>query len=136
MTVSKRLVLHFPHRLVDKPIVTSLVKEYGLEFNIMKASVTPGEEGVLVMELTGDRKNYDRGVDYLIHAGVKVQSLSQDVIRDEERCTNCGACVTVCPSRAFSVNPVTRMILFDHEKCVACEMCIRACPPHAMAVHL
>ncbi|MDD3988102.1 MAG: NIL domain-containing protein, partial [Candidatus Omnitrophica bacterium] len=34
--VSKRIVLHFPHRLVNQPLVYKLVKEYDLQFNILK----------------------------------------------------------------------------------------------------
>ena len=136
MTVSKRLVLHFPPRLTDRPIVTHLIKDFGLEFNILKASISPGEEGMLVMELSGESDAYDKGVDFLINSGVKIQSLSQDIIRNEQRCTHCGACVTICPSKAFSVDPKTREVAFDQDKCVVCELCIRACPPHAMETHL
>ena len=135
MSVSRRIVLHFPDRLIDKPIVSRLVKDFGLEFNILKASVTPGEEGILVMELTGDQRNYDKGVEYLTEAGVKIQSLSQDVVRNESRCTHCGACITLCPTGAFSLEPETRLVLFDHNKCVVCELCVKACPPHAMELY-
>jgi ferredoxin len=135
MTVSKRIVLHFPDRLIDKPIVSRLVKDFGLEFNILKASVTPGEEGLMVMELTGDRRNYDKGVKYLTETGVKIQSLSQDVVRNEARCTHCGACITLCPTGAFSLEPGTRKVIFDHTKCVVCELCIKACPPRAMELY-
>ena len=135
MTVSKRIVLHFPHRLLDKPIVVSLVKDFGLEFNILKALVTPGEEGLMVMELTGDQRNYDKGVEYLTEAGVKIQALSQDVVRNESRCTHCGACITLCPTGAFSLEPQTRKVIFDHTKCVVCELCIKACPPGAMELY-
>jgi ABC-type methionine transport system ATPase subunit len=62
MAVSRRLVLHFPPRLVDKPLVSRLVKDFNLNFNILKASVSPGEEGLLVMELSGERVDYDKGV--------------------------------------------------------------------------
>jgi len=135
MAVSKRIVLHFPRRLLDKPIVSRLVKDFGLEFNILKASVTPGEEGIMVMELTGDRQSYTKGVKYLTEAGVKVQSLSQDVARNEARCTECGACITLCPTGAFSLEPRTRKVIFDHTKCVVCELCIKACPPRAMELY-
>ena len=73
MVVSKRIVLHFPRRLVDRPIVCRLVKDYDLEFNILKASVTPEEEGLLVLELSGKQKEYDEGIRYLTEAGVKIQ---------------------------------------------------------------
>ena len=51
MATSRRLVLRFPRRLVDRPLVSHLVRDFGLDFNILKASVTPGEEGLLVMEI-------------------------------------------------------------------------------------
>jgi ferredoxin len=135
MATSRRLVLRFHKRILDKPIVSRLVREYGLDFNILKASITPGEEGLLVMELTGDPRNYEKGMKYLSDTGVDIQSLSQDVVRNEERCTHCGACVAICPTGAFSVDPETRKVLFDNSKCVACEMCLKGCPPRAMELH-
>ena len=51
MTVSKSIVLHFPSRLVDRPIVSRLVRDFNLDFNILKASVTPEEEGLLVLDV-------------------------------------------------------------------------------------
>jgi len=135
MTVSKRIVLHFPKRLVERPIVSRLVKEYNLDFNILKASVTPDEEGLMVLELNGKQADYDRGIRYLAETGVRIQSLSQDVTRNEERCTHCGACVTICPTGAFELDFATRRVDFNGEKCLACGLCIMACPPRAMELH-
>ncbi len=135
MTVSRRIVLHFPPRLADKPIVVRLIKDYDLDFNILKASIIPDEEGLLILELTGEQNNYDRGIRYLTEAGVRIQSLSQDVTRNEERCTHCGACITICPADAFELDPSTREVSFDNEKCIACELCVKACPPQAMELH-
>jgi len=80
MAVSKRIVLHFPKRVVERPIVCRLAKDYDLEFNILKALVTPEEEGLLVLELSGEQKEYDKGIRYLTETGVRIQSLSQNVI--------------------------------------------------------
>jgi ferredoxin len=135
MNVSKRIVLHFPKRLVDRPIIYRLVRDYNLEFNILKASVTPEEEGLMVLELSGEQEEYDNGIKYLTENGVRIQSLSQNVIRNEERCTHCGACITICPTAAFEIEPLTRRIRFFNERCLACGMCIKACPPRAMEVH-
>ena len=135
MVVSKRIVLHFPRRLVDRPIVYRLVKDYNLEFNILKALFTPDEEGLMVLELSGEQEEYDNGIRYLTTTGVRIQSLSQDVIRNEERCTHCGACITICPTGAFELEPSTRQVRFYDEKCLACGICIKACPPRAMEVH-
>lgn len=134
MDVSHRIVLHFPRRLLDQPIVCSLVRDFGLQFNILKAQVTPEEEGLMVMELWGEEESYQKGVDYLARIGLKIQPLSHDIRRDEEKCTHCGACVALCPSGALVVDPETRRIDFHHEKCIACELCVKACPPRAMEV--
>jgi len=136
MAVSKRIVLHFPRHLVDQPIVYRLIKDYDLEFNILKASVTPKEEGLLVLELSGGPDDYDKGMKYLADTGVKIQSLSQNVVRDEIRCTHCGACVPLCPTGAFTVDRLSRRVQFDDGKCIVCGICIKACPPRAMEVKL
>jgi len=135
MAVSKRIVLHFPRRLVDQPIVSRLVKDYNLDFNILKAFFTPDEEGLMVLEISGEQKDYDKGIRYLTETGVRIQSLSQDVTRNEERCTHCGACISICPPHAFKLDLVTRRVNFDDEKCLACGLCIKACPPRAMELH-
>jgi len=133
--VSRKIVLHFPPSVTGQPIVYRLARDFNLSFNILKASVSPGEDGLLVMELSGDQGNYDKGIQYLTETGVRIQSLSQDVVRDEARCTHCGACITICPTGAFSLEPKTRKVLFDHSKCVVCGLCVKACPPRAMKLY-
>jgi len=135
MNISRKIVLHFPPLVTGQPVVYRLAKDFDLKFNIIKASVSPGEEGLLILELSGNQENYDRGIQYLNEVGVKIQSLSQDIVRDEARCTHCGACITVCPTGAFSLEPKTRRVLFDHNKCVVCGLCITACPPRAMKLY-
>lgn len=132
--ISKRIVLKFPPKLVDKPIVYKLVKDFDLVFNILRAMVTPKEEGELVIELKGKKEKYAEGVKYLKALGVKIQPLSQDVTRDEKRCTHCGACVTICPTAALYMDRKTMKVVFDAEKCIACELCVKGCPPRAMKV--
>jgi ferredoxin len=133
--VSNRVVLKFPHRLVNQPIVYRLVKDYNIEFSILKAYITPREEGLLVLELRGEDDNLKKGMEYLTRLGVKIQPLSQDVVRNEEKCTHCGACVTICPTDAFVMDTVTHKVIFHNDRCVACELCVKACPPRAMELH-
>jgi L-aspartate semialdehyde sulfurtransferase ferredoxin len=136
MKIAKKIVLHFPQQTIDKPIVSALIRDFNLDFNILKASISPGEEGLMILELTGAQKDYDRGIEYLQKEGLEIQSLSQDVLRNEERCTHCGACITMCPTRAFSLEKGTRKVIFDNSRCIVCELCVRACPPRAMELKL
>ncbi len=46
MTVSKRIVLHFPQRITNRPIVSRLVKDYNFGFNILKALRHSGTRGI------------------------------------------------------------------------------------------
>jgi ferredoxin len=133
--VNRKVVLHFPKRLVDKPLVSHLIREYNLDFNILKASITPEEEGLMVLELKGKQEDVDRGIKFLSESGIIIDSLSQNVSRNENRCTDCGVCLSVCPTGAFEVDLVTRKVKFHDKKCVACALCIKACPPRAMELH-
>ena len=130
--VSKMLSLRFPEKIVNEPIVVNLVKRFGLSFNILKATIYPRKEALMVMELTGHRKNFQKGVRYLKGMGIKVENIGQDIRRDEEKCYQCGACTAVCPTGALNIQRPQMEVLFDKEKCSACELCVVTCPAMAM----
>ena len=130
--ITKRIVLHFPDQVAERPIVYKLVKDYNLEFNILKAYINSEEGGLLVLELSGGNKNYKKGIEYLNEAGVKVQPLSQDIVRNEDKCGHCSVCVPVCPADAFEVDSSTREVHFYNNRCIACGVCIQVCPLKAM----
>jgi ferredoxin len=131
---SKMLSLRFPAKIVNEPIAVNLVKKFDLSFNILKATIYPRKEGLMVMELSGHRKNFQKGVRYLKSLGVKVESIGQDIRRDERQCFQCGACTAVCPTGALHIRRPEMAVLFEREKCSACELCVAACPARAMEV--
>lgn len=131
-TVSMKVVLKFSKELADKPVVCHVVKEYHLDFNILKANITEKEEGVLVLELSGKDTDLNKAIDYLNGIGVRVQPLKKEVVLNADRCTQCGACVSICPQHAFVVEPSTRRVSFHPDRCIACELCVKACPVRAI----
>ena len=78
---SKTLSLRFPPNIVNKPIAVKLVKDFDLSFNILKATIYPRKEGLMVLELTGSRKNYQRGIRYLKSLGMKVAPVGQTAVQ-------------------------------------------------------
>lgn len=120
--------------MVHKPIVCGLVKQYDLTFNILNATVLPRKEGILVLELSGSRKNFKEGVNYLEDQGVNVQTAEQEVKRIQKKCTHCGACTAVCPTGALWIQRPEMNVRFDQKKCSVCELCVPACPTRAMVV--
>ncbi|MBC7359793.1 MAG: 4Fe-4S binding protein [Desulfacinum sp.] len=131
---ARMLVLRFPKEVVDKPIVTNLVRNYNLSFNIPKAQIFPRKEGLMVLELRGNRKDYEKGLKYLKDIGVKVESIAQGIRRDEDKCYQCGACTAVCPTGALHIRRPEMAVLFESERCSACELCVKTCPARAMIV--
>jgi len=131
---SHKVVLHFPLHQLNQPVVNNLVKGYDLDFNILRAEVTPNEKGFVVIELSGEEGNFRRGVEWLDTLGVTVQPLSEDVVRLDERCTHCGACVTSCPVEALYVDRPSQTVVFDQGACIGCGICVDICPPRAMVI--
>ena len=128
------LVLRFPRDIVAKPIITYLVRDYRLTFNILKAQIYPRKEGMVVMELSGDPDDYEKGIRYLQEAGVVVEPVAQGIWRDDEKCYQCGACTAVCPTGALRIKRPDMDVLFESERCSACELCVKTCPSRAMIV--
>lgn len=131
---SKILILHFPKTEAHRPVVCQLAKDYDLTFNILRAEVFPRKEGVLVLELSGMRKDFKNGVKFLKSQGIDVKDAGKEVKRDKNRCTHCGACTAVCPTGALFVQRPEMTVEFVYDKCSACELCVPACPPRAMSV--
>lgn len=130
----KRLVLSFPPDLIDQPITYQLIKKYDLMVNILSARITPREQGRLIMELSGKKKDLEAGLRFIEELGVTVQPIAQDVRWHEDRCIECTACTSVCPTGALSVSRPEMRVSFNHEKCIVCELCIPACPYKAMEI--
>ncbi|MCC6048860.1 MAG: 4Fe-4S binding protein [Thermodesulfobacterium sp.] len=134
--LKKGLVLRFPPEIVDQPIVYRLVKDFNLVFNILKAMITPGKEGIMILELSGDRENLEKGLKFLTDVGVDVKTIAQQVAKNEEVCIHCGACTAVCPTGALFVDRQTFQVIYNPEKCTACGFCVSACITKAMEVFI
>lgn len=133
---AKMLVMRFPRQMVDKPIVTNLVRNYSLSFNILKALIYPRKEGLMVLELRGNKKDYDKAIQYLRDMGVRIESIAQRIRRDDEQCYQCGACTAVCPTGALHIKRPEMEVLFESKRCSACELCIKTCPARAMSTKM
>jgi len=134
--MKRKIVLHFSRDIWDKPIIYRLIKDFNLILNILKASVLPKRESFMVLEIEGSDGNYRDGIKYLKECGVTIESIEQDIGRDEEKCTHCGACTAICPTGALSIKRETMEVIFSSDMCSGCELCVPACPPRAMEVHI
>ena len=136
----KNFVLTFPATSVQEPVTYHLIKDYNWIVNILRARVNPNEsseeEGMLVIEVQGTRKNLNSGLEYLSRIGIHCEPLAQDVVWYEERCTHCTACTSLCPTGALFVTRPAMTVAFDKEKCIACEACLKACSYKAVTISI
>ena len=130
----RRLVLTFPPKLVEEPITYRLIKDYDLVVNILRAKISPEEEGRLMIELSGEKGALKRGMDYLNGLNVSIQPLARDIRWLEEKCTHCTVCVSLCPTEAIVVDRNSMEISFNKNKCIVCGACIPACPYKAIEI--
>jgi ferredoxin len=134
--IKRKLVLSFPESIVTKPITYRLVKEFNLEFNILRAEITPDMEGKMLIELKGDKDKIDQSIKYLSDTGVSVQEAAKDIIIDKNLCVDCGVCTSICITQALSLDNKNYKLKFDKEKCILCELCLNCCPVSAIKVHI
>ena len=67
-------------------------------------------------------------------------SLEQDEVRfigtitcDDERCTQCLACLNSCKIESLSANSSTLSLCWNGSLCVGCQSCLEACPEDALS---
>lgn len=130
-----KYVLNFPHKAAQEPITFSLVEKFRLKINILRAQIDE-KGGKMVLELEGPGEAIKKGIEYLKSRDVVVQSIEEGVRKDEDKCTQCGVCVSICPVGALILDKKTWKIVFDDDKCVVCGLCIDACPTTAMELLL
>lgn len=133
-TVTKKLMLFFPRCECEKPIIYHFVKDHDLMVNVYRAKVTPDEEGYLVLDVTGAEENIAQALEFVKTFNVIVNYTGKGVTVDQDRCTDCGACLPHCHSGALHIeDAATRDVVFNEAKCIECLACIRVCPFEACA---
>lgn len=132
--IKRRFTMKFPSSTTKKPLTYHLIKDYDLKVNILRAAITEGQEGRLLMEVEADKEDLEKGLDFLEKEGVTIIPLDQQMRWDKDKCIHCGSCTAVCFSGALHVDRNTWEVLLDSEKCVACGLCVSACPLKIISV--
>ena len=132
--VSAIFSLAYSPAAAGNPVMCELAKKFNVTFNILKARFSIQKEGHLVVELTGDKTDFNNGIAFLKDQGITVNKVSQKISRDELSCLHCGVCTALCGTGALHIDPDTRKVCFDSDKCSTCGLCTKICPVKAMHV--
>lgn len=120
-----RVLLRFPEKIVDQPIIAQVLLQHQITLNIIAAHVDFHGGSVLV-EIP--KEHVEKAVNAFKERGVIV-SFPKLIEVDQDRCLSCGACYSLCPVGAISIGE-EYSISFDMEKCIGspCGLCVDACP--------
>ncbi|MDY6966460.1 MAG: 4Fe-4S dicluster domain-containing protein [Halobacteriota archaeon] len=125
-----KLFLRFSPEIIKNPIIAEIILETGAMLNINKANVTP-DSGEIVADVTRDK--VDEVMRSFKERGVEVTVLKHPVTRDDERCVNCGACISICPVDVFQFREDWG-VDSDDDKCIRCGVCVYGCPLGALCL--
>ncbi len=76
----RRLRLIFGTSLVKEPVIYQLGRKFEIVTNIRRADVTRDHGGWVLLEVSGEPEELDRGVDFLESSGVKVEPAEGDLV--------------------------------------------------------
>jgi len=126
--MKEKYILEYSSAVVDDPVIYTLVRRFDIKVNILRAEISPGQEGSMLVELEGEDAKLAEGRDYLASLKVRLAPLSSSLSVREETCVHCGSCTGVCFSGCLTMGDPDWKLAVDREKCIACGLCVQACP--------
>ena len=126
-----KLMLHVAPGIVREPLIASVILETSALVNIERASID-AVSGEIVLEVLPEKCGEVK--EAFERRGVEVVILEMPVIRDEDECVHCGACVSVCPTGTFRFD--NWLVVADSGKCIQCGACVTGCPQRALRLVL
>lgn len=122
--------LTFSPKIVSNSLISNLIKNYDIDFNILRADITP-EGGKMLIEISGTQQK--QAAEFMEKEGIHLNPINKVVKKDEEKCIDCGACISLCPVKAINTTE-DWTVEVDDLKCVGCNFCTKSCPTRAIWV--
>ena len=111
----------------DYSNIINEILSYDITFNILKFST--GTSGVnLLLDVPEKKVNM---ITQALRKNDVIVNKKGRVIVDDEKCIDCGACVSLCPTDALHFND-NNQLEFSYEKCIGCLLCLDSCPRQAI----
>ena len=124
-----RVMLRFSKEIVDRPITSQVILEQGTPVNILSAHMNQ-QGGEILVDI--ESAQAEKVIKAFRDKGVTVD-VRKLVEKDDDKCIDCGACVSICPMDALTFDEIHTVVL-DEEKCngITCGLCVDACTQKAI----
>lgn len=125
-----KIKINISSETVVKPIIAESILETGVLLNVSQAHFdrSHGEIVADVME-----EHYEKMYKALSSRGARVTRLDSPIEWNEDECVECSACISVCPTRVFSLEK-DYSLKVDKAKCIQCGTCVEMCPQRALTL--
>jgi len=122
-------MLRFSKETVNRPITSQVILEQGTPVNILSAHMNQ-LGGEILVDI--ESAQADKVIKAFRDKGVTVD-VSKLIEKDDDKCIDCGACVSICPMDALTFDE-THTVVLDEEKCngITCGLCVDACTQRAI----
>ena len=107
-------------------IINEILK-YEITFNILKFST--GSSGVNLLLDVPENKIKD--ITEALRENKVIVNKKGRVFVDDDKCIDCGACISLCPTDALHFDKDERLE-FSYDICIGCLLCLDSCPRYAI----
>ena len=111
----------------DYSKVVNEILKHEISFNILRFSTS--SSGITMLLDIPDEK-IEKITESLKKNNIIVNKKGR-VIVDQEKCIDCGACISLCPTDALSTDNEDKLV-FSEDKCIGCLLCFDSCPRKAI----
>ena len=111
----------------DYSKIINVILEQHISVNILKFST--GRSGInLLLDIPEDKIT---SITEALQKNDIIVNKKGRVIIEIEKCIDCGACVSLCPTDALHMDE-KGLLEYSLERCLGCGLCIDACPRFAI----
>ncbi|MBA7612988.1 Ion-translocating oxidoreductase complex subunit B [subsurface metagenome] len=130
--MTKKVLLKYSAEKAKEPILASIIKETDTLLNILHAKFS-AEGGEILLAIDAPEAEVKRIIELFEQKGIETKELKRAIQLDAEKCFDCGACISLCPTGALRLTD-DYSIELDEDKCIYCEICVPSCPVRALKV--
>lgn len=130
--MKKKFLLRYSAERAQEPVLASVIRETGVLTNILHADMG-AKGGEILISFDATEAEVERVVALFERGGVEVEEVKKVIELDSDICFDCGACVSLCPTKALRLTEEYSLEL-DEDECIYCELCVPACPVRALKV--
>ncbi|MFX0026337.1 MAG: 4Fe-4S binding protein [Candidatus Hermodarchaeota archaeon] len=111
----------------DYSKIINEILRYDITFNILKFSTISTGVNIL-LDVPEDKI---KSIAESLRKNNVIVNKKGRIIINDDKCIDCGACISLCPTEALFLNEYARLE-FSYNKCIGCLLCLDSCPRHAI----